>query len=398
MKSYSLPLTLLAGFALLTGCGGHSGTSPAASSKPVPVQVLTLQQTAVPTIVEAPGTVQPRNRISLSSQINGFVREMNVRVGDAVPEGKILALLDARDSESQKAGAQAAIDEAQAAVDEARQASQAAAGTRMAAKASRDLADQTLARYEKLFASRSVSPQEIDEIRMRQKAAAAEWASREFMLSAAEDRFKQAEAKIAQAKAQSQRADVLMGWTQIKAPSAGKIAERLADPGTAIFPGTPLLVLESTINPQILASIPTEQAKSLHPGMQVRIRIESGKETLEGRISEIAPLSNPATHSVQFKVDLPQSTGISNGQFAIVLVPIGTRKALLAPNTAIHETGQLTGLYAIDEASIARFRLAKITPYDADHVEILSGIEAGEKIAARLDSRIVDGIAVEARP
>jgi multidrug efflux pump subunit AcrA (membrane-fusion protein) len=348
-------------------------------------------------IVEAPGMVQSRNRITLSSQINGYVREVHVRVGDAVSAEKTLALLDARDSESQKAVSQSGIDEAQAALSEARRARQAAIEMRSAAKASADLAEQTLVRYEKLFASRSVSPQEIDEIRMRRNASVAELASRETMISAAEDRIKQVEAKVAQAKAQGQRMDVLMSWTQIKAPSAGKIVERLADPGTAIFPGTPLFIMESTGNPQILATIPAEQAGSLHSGMQVRIRIESEKTTIEGRVTEIAPLSNPATHSVQFKVDLPASPGISNGQFVTVLIPTGTRNALLAPSAAVRETGQLTGLYAVDGTSTARFRLAKITPYDSDRVEILSGLEAGERIVALLDSRIVDGIAIEAR-
>jgi multidrug efflux pump subunit AcrA (membrane-fusion protein) len=395
MKSYALFLSLLAGFTLQAGCSKHPES--AVTAKALPAQTLMLQRETVPMIVEVPGTAQSKNRITLSSQINGYVREMRVRVGDTVPANKILALLDARDPESQQASAQAGIDEAQAALSETRRARQAAIEMRTAAKASADLAEQTLARYEKLFASRSVSPQEIDEIRMRRNASAAELASRESMVSAAEDRIKQVEAKVAQAKAQGQRSGVLVSWTQIKAPSNGKIVERLTDPGTAIFPGTPLLIMESTGTPQILATIPTEHAASLHQGMQVRIRTGSEKNLIEGRVTEIAPLSDPATHSVQFKVDLPSSPEISNGQFVTVLIPAGMRSALLAPAAAVRETGQLTGLYAIDGTSTARFRLAKITPYDSARVEILSGLEAGEKIVALLDSRIIDGITVEAR-
>ena len=67
--------------------------------------------------VEAPGSVQPRNRIALSSQINGFVHERDRRVGDMVSAGQILVTLDARDAESQKDMAQASIDETQAALE-----------------------------------------------------------------------------------------------------------------------------------------------------------------------------------------------------------------------------------------------------------------------------------------
>jgi HlyD family secretion protein len=397
MKSHALFFTLLAGFALQSGCGGNSDTSPASSSHPVSVQALTLQQTTTPTILEAPGTMQPRNRITLSSQINGFVRDISVRVGDSVSEGTLLARLDARDPESQKAAALSVIEEAQAGLAEARRTHQASIEMRSAAKASADLTGQTLVRYEKLLASRSVSPQEIDEVRMRRNAAAAELASREAMVSAAEERIKQVEFRVAQARAQAQRSDILISWTQIKAPSSGKIAERLADPGTAIFPGTPLFILESTLNPQVLASIPTQFAGRLKPGMQVRLRIDAQKEMPEGRITEIAPLADPATHTIQFKVDLSDdSAGISNGQFATVLLPMGTRQALLAPRTAVRETGQLTGLFTID-GLFARFRLIKITPYDANRMEILAGVEAGERIISSLDDRIEDGIQVAAR-
>jgi hypothetical protein len=45
------------------------------------------------------------------------------------------------------------------------------------------------------------------------------------------------------------------------------------DPGTAIFPGSPLLVLETTANPQVLAEMPTAQAVVLRAGLEVGVRI-----------------------------------------------------------------------------------------------------------------------------
>ena len=397
MKPKALLLILLSGLMIQMACGEKNGGSPADSARAVPVGVIAARLTTVPAIVEAPGTVQPRNRIALSSQINGFVREMRVRVGDSVRQGQVLALLDARDAESQKAATQAAIDEADAALSEARRARRAAVEMQSAAKASAELANQTLSRYQKLFESRSISPQEIDEIRARRDAAAAELASRESMVGAAEDRIRQAEARLSQAKAQMNRADVMMSWTQIKAPSAGKIVERPADAGTAIFPGTPLMVIESTALPQVLADLPTEHAGRLRVGMDVRFRTtETG--SIQGRVTEIVPLSNPATHSVQFKVDLPSTVSLPNGQFVKVDVPVGTRDALLVPRQAIRETGQLTGLFVVDGASKASFRLVKVSPYDEGQAEILSGVEPGERIVAGLNEQIFDGASVEIRP
>jgi multidrug efflux pump subunit AcrA (membrane-fusion protein) len=375
-------------------CSGKKAEGPADSAKPVPVAIFEARYESIQAFVEAPGTVQPRNRISLSSQLNGFVSEMRVREGDTVKKDQVLARLDARDAESQKAAAQAAIEEAQAALSEARKSYKASTEMLAAAKASTDLAGQTYARYQKLSESRSVSPQEIDEVRTRRNASTAELASREAMVSAAEDRIKQVEARISQAKAQAGRTDVMMSWTEIKAPSSGIIVQRLADAGTAIFPGTPLLVMESIEKPQVLAEIPTGHSALLRVGTTVRLRDTETGTVSEGRISEIAPLSNPATHSIQFKVDLPPNFQSTSGQFVKVEVSAGNRNALLVPHTALRQTGQLTGIFVMDSSSRARFRLVKAAPYDAERIEVLSGIQPGEKIIAKLSDQITDGISV----
>jgi HlyD family secretion protein len=96
-------------------------------------------------------------------------------------------------------------------------------------------------------------------------------------------------------------------------------------------------------------------------------------------------------------VDLPPGFAAQNGEFTKVQITVGTRKALLVPRSAVRETGQLTGLYIADGSSRARFRLVKITPYDTDRVEVLSGVESGENIIAAPSDQVTDGIPVEIR-
>ncbi len=96
-------------------------------------------------------------------------------------------------------------------------------------------------------------------------------------------------------------------------------------------------------------------------------------------------------------MDLPADTSLPNGQFVKVAVPTGTRNAMVVPRSAVRESGQLTGLFVVDSESKARFRLIKIASYDADRIEVLSGIQPGEKILASLSNTIMDGIPVEIR-
>lgn len=389
--SFLIPLVLV----LQTACGER----PEPRSGPETVVRASIMVTAyepVHAMIEAPATVQARHRIALSAQINGFVREMLVRSGDLVKEGQTLATLDARDAESQKATAEGAIAEALAALEEARSGRRSAVEMAAAAKASSELAGATYARYQKLLESRSVSPQEMDEVRMRRNASLAELASRESMVAAAEKRITQAEARIAQAKAQAGRADVMVSWTRIKAPLTGRVVERSADAGTAIFPGTPLLTIESNARPQAVANLPIEHRERVRVGMDVEL--ERSGELLSGRIAEIIPVSDPATHSMQLKIDLPAEAPAPTGQFVRVRIPGGDRSAMLIPRSALRETGQLSGVFVLDSEARARFRLVKTTSYDKQRVESLSGLEPGERVVVRDAVDIVDGVRIEAGP
>ncbi len=390
-------LVILASLSGLAACNASS-PQPPGGQRPVSVSAIQAAYAEVPDQIVAPGTVQPRTRTALAAQINGFAREVLVRAGDSVRAGQLLATLDAREADSQKAAAAAAVEEARASLSEAQKSAEMSASMRDAARASAQLAAGTYSRYEKLFAARSVSPQELDEMRARRDASAADLAAREAMVGAAQDRLRQATARIAQATAHAGRADVVYSWTEIKATAAGRIAERLVDPGSAVFPGSPLLVVESAADPQVLAELPTNQIRYLQRGLEVRVRDGAQPANpLKGRISEIIPVSDPASHTVQFKVDLPAGFSAPPGSYMTVSIPMGSRQALLVPQSAVRENGQLTGVFVIDTATVARFRLVKLAAYDPERVEVLSGIEPGERIIAVPGNQIVDGTPVEVR-
>lgn len=391
------PLALTAIFAGLipiTACG----EKPAVHSTAAPVQarVITANPEPVPAELEVPGSVQPRDRIVLSSQINGAVRSVLVQPGDVAAAGQVLVTLDARDADSQKAAAQAGIREAQQALVEAQQGEQIAASQRDAARANARLAEDTFSRYQKLFEARSATPQELDEVRARRDAAAAEFAARETAAAAVTSRIGQIEARIAQANAGLQRAEVVVGWTVIRAPTGGRVVERPVDPGSAIFPGSQLLILESLTTPQVVAEIPSKQAGWIKSGLEVQVIAES-EAPVRGRVTELVPLSSPGSHTVRFKVDLPANTAARSGSFARVLIPTGERQTMLLPRSAIRESGQLTGVFVADSGSKARFRLIKIAPYDSARVEVLAGLEAGERVVAEPGAQIEDGISLEIR-
>lgn len=391
-----LLITIISGSLMTAGCEeAHESTSP-----PQPVSVNALQPVyqQVPSSIVLPGIIQARNRITLSSQLNGFVQDVRVRAGDTVRVGQLLVQLDSREAASQKAAAQAAVEEAGAAREEARESVSMAESMLAASKANSDLAESTFQRYQKLFDAKSASPQELDEVRARRDAAAADLAAAGTMVPAARNRIRQIEARISQAEAQASRADVLLGWSTVKSPGSARVVERQVNPGSAIFPGSPLLVLETLSGMQAVAKLPSTHSRHLVVGMQVRVidEVEADSD-ITGLVSEIVPLSDPGSHTVRFKVDLDRGYSSPAGRFVRVQVPTGTREALLVPRETIRRKGHLTGIFVIDSSSVARFRLVKTSDYTEEQIEILSGIEPGERIVARPDPEIVDGIPLEVR-
>jgi len=399
-NSLSLPIlaaALAAGGAGLSACREQAVRGE--HTAPVAVAAVSPDYESVPLVVSVPGTVRARHRITLASQIHGFVREVRVRAGDEVTRGQLLLLLDARDAEAQRSAAQAAAAEAEAGLAEARRALEASEKMLAAARSAAELAQSTFARYQKLFAARSVAQQELDEARARRDGAAAELAAREAMAAAARERIRQAEARMAQAGAQLGRADVVLGWTTIAAPESGRVAQRLVDPGSALFPGTPLLVVETARELEVVSSVPAAQAGLLKRGLGVRVAAaDPGRAPATATITEIAPLSDSATHTVEFKAALPAGLAVLPGTFVRLEIPAGSRRALLVPRAAVRETGQLAGVFVVDSSARARYRLVKAEPYDADRLELIAGIEPGERVIVDPPARVLDGTPVEVRP
>jgi multidrug resistance efflux pump len=383
----------VSGALLAAGC--REAPKTAAPSRPVAVSVFTARYDSVPAIIEAPGSIQPRDRIALASQVGGYVRELHARAGDLVKQGQVLATLDSRDAESQKDLSQASIEEARAALEEARKSAEAAQSMLKAAQANHDLAAGTFGRFQKLFDARSVSPQELDEVKARRDAAAADVAARETMVAAAQDRIRQIESRIAQAGAQSRRAEVALSWTVVRAPASGRIVERSVDPGAIIFPGSPLFVLESAADPQVVADLPTTELSQLRRGLDVAVVTGTGK--LSGKVAEVIPVSASGAHTVRFKVDLPSTFSAPSGAFVRIQIPSGSRRTLLVPRTCVREAGQLTGVFVVDGNAKARFRLIKSAGFDLDRLEVLSGIEEGDRIVAGPGAEVIDGAPLEVR-
>ncbi len=332
--------------------------------------VTAAQKATVPDWIDAVGTVRAVQTAQVASQVMGNIVGISVREGDHVAKGQVLAV----------------IDDAQlrAASDRATAAGNAADKEAIAADAEFGLAESTLKRYQDLFEKKSVSPQEFDEVRAKFQAAQA--------------RRDMARAGQAQARAAMAQAETTFEYTRVRAPFDGMITEKKTDVGTLAGPGMPLFVVEDTGRYRLEASVNENEIRYVKIGAAVPVSIDAvGDQPTNGRVTQIVPAADPGSRSFLVKLDLPFSKYLRSGLFGRAQFARGQRESLVVPRTAVVTRGQLQGMYVVGADQIAGLRYVTLGRAQGNQVEVLSGLEGGERFVADPGERDLGGKVIEVR-
>jgi RND family efflux transporter MFP subunit len=361
---------LAASSAMLAGCHSAETVSPA-KVETMQAHVVESRQQEAPITVRATGTLHARESATISTQVIGRIEQVLVHEGDKVKAGQTLIVLD-------DATQRAAVDQAQAAV-------KVAQSQLTAAQSEAGLAASTLDRYRQLQVEKSVSPQEMDEVTRKAEAAAA--------------RVDALRSQSDAAKAQESGALSMLGYTRLRAPFAGVVTSRLADPGTLASPGLPLVQVDSDGPLQLQASVDESAIESLHKGMKISVTISSVPNgEVAGTVDEIVPAADPASHSFMVKIDLPRALSLHAGVYGTAEFATGKRQAIVAPRSAVALRGSLACVYVLDGNGIAQLRSITLGAAQGELIEVLSGLSSGEKLVDSPGDRELGGKRIEAQP
>ncbi len=391
-------LALILLIALASACGRKPEAETEKPASVADVKTEKIAASALDSYYEATGTVRSATTIALSSRVLGSVIALHAREGDRVRRGQLLIEIDSRDLAAQVQKAQAGLRETEQSLDEAERSISAARSAKAAADANRELASATFNRYRMLLERRSVSPQEFDEVQAKMRVAEAESDRAEKMLQTLEAKRKQSLARIDQAKADISGAQVYAGYARIASPIDGIVTSRQTDPGQMAAPGVPLLTVEDASRYRLEANVEESQIAIVKLNQKATVLIDAlGAGEIEGRVSEIVPAADPASRSFTVKIDLPdgQKLNLRSGFFGRARFQAGQKQGVAIPRQAIIERGQLTQVYVVDDAGIARLRLVKTGKSFDDRVEILSGLSEGERIVTDGAPSIRDGSRVQ---
>jgi RND family efflux transporter MFP subunit len=368
---------------LVAGCSSPSpDTQPAAESKSIKVQVETIRPQEVRSIARMPGTVRSVLTATFASKVMGSVLEVRVRAGDRVKAGQLLVVIDSRETESMVRKSEAGLQEAQMALQEIKKSIEAA-------EANVQLASSTLKRYEQLAAGKSVSPQELEEVQVRQRSASAS-------LEGLQARKQQALSRIEQVQSDLNSSQALRSYTEIRSPFHGVITQRQAEPGALAVPGMPLLIVEDTSRYRLEVPFEERRLTSVKGGQAIAVHIEAtGLANLKGIVSEVEPSTDSASRTYLVKINLPANRQLRSGMYGEALLEGQPRQALCIPPGSIVRNGQLEGVYVIEADSMARLRLLKLGETTSAGIDVLSGLSGGEVYVVQGIERLQDGSRVE---
>ena len=272
-----LVLALLA--ASSAGCGDRAGKAvpTATPAAPPPAAVAVAAPTASadePRRTGWIGVVVARQSVDVKADTQGRVLAVRVAIGDRVRKGDPIATLDtslaAQDLEmarSQLRGAQ---------IDERR------AGDEMA---------EAVARNDR----RQKNPDFFSREDLSQAALQAKTATAAYEV---------ARSRVAEQEARVRQLATTLSRNEIRAPFDGRVAERFADAGAVVGPGTPVVRLISAGDLLVRAAVPPEEARRLTVGQPVTVSLRTPPLSIPGTLERIAPEVDAASQMVLVEVRL----------------------------------------------------------------------------------------------
>ncbi|MBI5718842.1 MAG: efflux RND transporter periplasmic adaptor subunit [Burkholderiales bacterium] len=340
---------------LLTGGALAAGVQ---AGGPAPAALKVVAAAAAPgaAVVAYDGVVEALRQTTVAAQVPGAVVQLAVRPGDRVAAGQLLVQIDAR---------------------AAAQTAEAGAAQVRAARAALDVAAKDLERQRSLFADRFISAAALDRAEAEYRAAQA-----------------QAGAQVAQADA----ARTQTGFFTVRAPYAGVVAEVPVTLGDMAMPGRTLVTLYDPGALRVAAAVPQSVAARVGAGAAVRIELPAlpalpgARRMVSPARLQVLPAADAATHTLTVRADLaPRTEGLVPGQFARLWLPAatgaegdaGARGASpWVPLSAVVRRAEMTGLYVLDAQGRPLLRQVRLGRSDGERVEVLSGLGAGERVAA----------------
>jgi len=330
----------------LAACAKSPKEAPAAGAV-VQAQVRTVERSSERGYCAIPGTVVAAQQVQLGSRLSGYLRHLELRVGQSVRRGQLLFEVDPASADSQVQQAQANLAQAEANLANAR---------------------ANYERFKKLYAESAIPAKQWDEV---------------------QSQYHMAQAQVRAARAGIVSAQANLGYARVTAPFAGIVTEKFEQNGDLVAPGRPVLSLADPSRLEIQASVGSRLFASLHPGQTLPVLADG--HSIDARVLDLVAVADSQTHTHLVKLAVPAGSPLQAGDYVEVRIPSPSREGISVPRSALLDRAGIPGVFVVDAKGIAHYRLVRPGAVTGETVQILAGLVPGERIVVNPKADLVNG-------
>lgn len=289
----------------------------------------------------ADGVVEAARQSTVSAQIAGRVKEILFDAGDTVRKGQVILRIDEREAAQAMAGSRAQVMQAQAAAQNAK---------------------SEYERARQLYAQKFISQAALDK---------------------AEADYRVAQAQAAASEAGAGQSALAQAYTAVIAPYGGVVAARHVEVGEMVTVGKPLMTGFDPSQMRVIVHVPQHKLADIGARPEATVKIASSGRMIAATTATVSPAADARTHSTQVRVQLPANeAGIYPGMFVRVQFVTGKANKLLIPSGAVLRRSEVVAVYVVDDKGAVKLRQVRLGEATGqDEVEILAGLNPGEKVA-----------------
>jgi RND family efflux transporter MFP subunit len=355
---------------------GCKGSQPD-SGPPATVSVAPVMRGDLSSTLTVAGEFQPYQEVELHAKVSGYVRRINVDIGDRVKNGQIIAKLEVPELNAQVAAAQAEIRHTNSEIARAQSG---------VALAEADYAALHAA-YRRLSEASNQRPgliaaQELDDARAKDQDA-------EAKINVAKSALEAAKEQMGISQAESQRVKSLQDYSVVTAPFTGVVTMRYADVGSLIQAGTtsdtqsmPVVKLAQSDLLRLRMPVPEEDVPFIKTGGEVLIKLQATGKTISGKIIRFTRELTSSTRTMLAEVDVPNpDLTLSTGMTAEATIVLQSRtNTLTVPAGAVLNGGGQSSVLIVDSASEVQKVPVVLGIRGPDRIEITQGLAENQSV------------------
>jgi RND family efflux transporter MFP subunit len=370
-----LAISVLLASSAISAC--RSGAAAATTGIPT-ARAATAQRGDITHVLTLAGQFQPYQVVDVHPKVSGYMKKINVDIGDIVSQGETLAILEVPELKAQLEQSVFELKQSQEEIQRAQQEINRAKAMNFALHAESVRLQQAAATRPGLIAQ-----QELDDAQAKDLDSQAQIDAAKANLAAA---LQKAEA----ARADNERYQALEDYTNVTAPIAGVVIWRYADTGALIQGGTnsndsalPIVRLSQSSLLRLRFPVPEDDVKFVHEGDTLQVRVDAIGRSFTGKIVRFTRDVSFETRTMETEVDVEnRDLSIAPGMYANTALQLAhAANAVTIPVEALvlNASNQPT-VYVLDNNNRVSIRRIQVGLQGSKLAQVISGINPGDRV------------------